>query len=140
MGLDTSHNAWHGAYGSFARWRNELARAAGYGLAKQPLSEDYPGVTTEQPDLDWDSFAPENYQGEWARTPDDPLIVLLAHSDCDGVIHPEQGRALADRLEELLPSITADAFHSPGNHRQRAEQFILGLRTAAAANEDVDFH
>jgi len=26
MGLDTSHDAWHGAYSAFMRWRTEIAR------------------------------------------------------------------------------------------------------------------
>lgn len=30
MGLDTTHNAWHGAYSAFMRWRTEIARVAGY--------------------------------------------------------------------------------------------------------------
>lgn len=29
MGLDTSHNCWHGAYSAFDRWRKEIAKAAG---------------------------------------------------------------------------------------------------------------
>jgi hypothetical protein len=29
MGLDTSHDCWHGAYSAFMRWRSELCRAAG---------------------------------------------------------------------------------------------------------------
>jgi hypothetical protein len=29
MGLDTTHNCWHGAYSAFMRWRQEIAKAAG---------------------------------------------------------------------------------------------------------------
>lgn len=29
MGLDCSHNAWHGAYSAFMRWRIKLAEVAG---------------------------------------------------------------------------------------------------------------
>jgi hypothetical protein len=33
MGLDTTHDCWHGSYGGFNRWRNAIAAAAGYTLA-----------------------------------------------------------------------------------------------------------
>ena len=29
MGLDTTHDCWHGAYSAFMRWRQEIARIAG---------------------------------------------------------------------------------------------------------------
>lgn len=32
MGIDTSHDCWHGAYSAFMRWRQEIARAAGIPL------------------------------------------------------------------------------------------------------------
>ena len=30
MGLDTTHNAWHGSYTGFTRWRQAVAKAAGW--------------------------------------------------------------------------------------------------------------
>ena len=30
MGLDTSHNAWHGAYSAFMTWRKKIAHLAGF--------------------------------------------------------------------------------------------------------------
>lgn len=32
MGLDTTHNAWHGPYSSFNRWRHWLAEQIGIPL------------------------------------------------------------------------------------------------------------
>lgn len=32
MGLDTSHDCWHGAYSAFMRWRRAVAKAAGIPL------------------------------------------------------------------------------------------------------------
>src|SRR5437016_2133419 len=29
MGLDTTHDCWHGAYSAFMRWRTKLAEVAG---------------------------------------------------------------------------------------------------------------
>jgi hypothetical protein len=34
VGLDTTHDAWHGAYSAFSRWRELIAVAAGYELAE----------------------------------------------------------------------------------------------------------
>lgn len=38
MGLDTSHDCWHGAYSAFNRWREGIAKAAGIPL---PLMEGF---------------------------------------------------------------------------------------------------
>lgn len=140
MGLDTSHDAWHGAYGAFTRWRNAVTVAAGYEIVDEV--GDY-GVTHPTPKIDWDSILPHNYDGEWPTPPSDPLIVLIAHSDCDGVIHPEQAGPLADRLEELLPLLDEDGgghLARMGGHRGATVQFIQGLRAAVEAGEDLDFH
>lgn len=137
MGLDTSHNCWHGAYGSFSRWRAELARVAGYPVVA------HPGLGESAYELPWDMFEPENYQGEWDSPPgDDPLLYLLVHSDCDGVIHPEQGVHIAARLEQLLPLLddAKSVGHLAPSIKDKTQQFIDGLRAAAAAGEDVDFH
>ena len=135
MGLDTSHDCWHGAYGAFYRWRSELGRAAGFRMA---TDADRP--SREYPDLQWDRFPEENYSGEWAVTPEDPLIVLLVHSDCDGVIHPEQAAPLAARLRQLAPLMSESGEGHILNYRQVTERFAAGLELAAAHGEDVDFH
>lgn len=137
MGLDTSHEAWHGAYSAFSRWRNKLAEVAGYEIAK--IDGQY-GLR-ETILIDWGHIAEKNYYGEWDETPADPLILLIAHSDCDGVIHPEHARLLADRLEELIHLLPdEDVLGHIGNYRSKTRQFVDGLRSAAAQGEDVDFH
>jgi len=134
MGLDTTHDCWHGAYGAFARWRNELARAAGYKITEPRIGQ--PGY-----ELPWEMFEDKNYQGEWNSPPgDDPLLYLLVHSDCDGVIHPAQGVHIAARLEQLLPDL--DDSKSAGHitsMKGKTRQFIDGLRAAANSGEDVVF-
>lgn len=128
MGLDTSHECWHGSYGSFRVWRNALAVAAGIPLDNAEYSYELP----------WNEFTLENFQGEWDRVPgDDPLLYLLVHSDCDGVIHPEQGRHIARRLRELAPKLVD---HPLWSMRDLAIRFAEGLEQAAEAGEDVDFH
>jgi len=144
MGLDTSHDCWHGAYSAFTRWRHHIATVAGYRIIT-PTREDIlaGGIHMSYVDIDWDIFNAENYQGEWDDGPfiDDALLHLIVHSDCDGVIHPKHARPLADRLEGLLPKL--DEGQSGGHiwsMREVTQQFIDGLRKAAAADEDVDFH
>lgn len=142
MGLDTSHGCWHGAYGAFSRWRNQLALSAGYELMHPTPEEIAEGAlpSSQYAVIEWSGIVEKNFMGEWDRTPPDPLIVLFAHSDCDGVIHPAQGRLLADRLEELLPKLPEG--EAPGhirNWRDKTQAFIDGLREAAAEGEDVEF-
>lgn len=48
MGLDTSHDCWHGAYSAFHRWRQKLAEVAGLppldlmeGFWRRPTDKEY---------------------------------------------------------------------------------------------------
>lgn len=140
MGLDTSHDCWHGAYSAFGRWRAHLAITAGYKLAEYEVSPDWRYQLAELP---WEMFRQENYQGDWSNGPavEDPLLYLIVHSDIEGVIHPEEGRHLAARLEQIMPLLD----ESGGGPQIRSmtattRQFIDGLRRAALAGEDVEFH
>jgi hypothetical protein len=127
MGLDTTHDCWHGAYSSFTRWRTALGRARGLPIVKLPM---FAGgePTIDYPDAD--------------GLPDgDPLRMLLEHSDCDGSIPASDCVPLADALEALLPAL--DAMGDGGGHigafGDKTRTFIAGLRRAAAAGEDVEF-
>lgn len=131
MGLDTSHDCWHGSYGGFGIWRRRLAAVAGYELTPRYVS------------LPWEMFEERHLLGEgWDSLPiEDPLIYLLVHSDCDGVIHPEESRHLAARLEQLAPLMPEnEGFGYNRSWRRATERFAAGLRRAAEAGEDVDFH
>ena len=137
MGLDTTHNCWHGPYSAFTRWRNRLAEAAGYEV-KPVTYED--GMTYETAMIDREGIERDNpncYQGEWNTEPDDPMVYLIAHSDCDGVIQPQHAAKLADRIEELLPKLQDEG---PASVLDSAVRFIRGLREAASAGEPVEFY
>lgn len=139
MGLDTSHDCWHGAYSAFSRWRDKLAEVAGYQIAKVDWG---PGSFGPRDTvlIDWGHIEEECCQGTWTETPADPLIVLIAHSDCDGWIHPAQAGPLADRLEELLPLLPDEEAAGHVRHwRTTTQRFIDGLRAAVAAGESVEF-
>jgi hypothetical protein len=116
MGLDTTHDCWHGSYGSFHRFRTALAQAAGL-----PPLDTMAGFTR--------SGLPGR---SWAEFEHDALVVLLNHEDCDGEIACSDCARLADRLDELLPLLSE-------NWRRAAAEFSVGLRAAAAAGEDVEF-
>lgn len=139
MGLDTSHDCWHGAYSAFNRWRNHLAELAGYAIRRVEQDTPMPPMNTVM--IDWGHLPPNALEGEWPTLPDDPLLILIAHSDCDGIIKAEHTGPLADRLDELLPLLAdmpPDGGHI-GDWSEKTRQFIDGLRTAAKAGEDVEF-
>ncbi len=120
MGLATSHDCWHGAYSAFARWRKRIAAAIGINL---------------------DSM--EGFTGEgrsWSILGDDPIVVLLNHSDCDGEIAHEACGLLADRLEGLLPRLAGNEGGHVGDMQEKTKIFIKGLRLAASLQENVEFH
>ena len=185
MGLDTSHNCWHGAYSAFMRWRQEIAKAAGIPLMLMEgfydITERYSGVKQAM-----DRTAPRAYafkagnsggfvadrdsltaaladaaeRGDagrlhdflaplmpcfplkWEILKDDPLNILLHHSDCDGEIAWEDCGPIADRLEELLVVLceVGEVGGHIGHMGTKTKTFIEGLRLAASRKENVDFH
>lgn len=138
-----SHGCWDagsGEYSEFVRWRALLARAAGIGTEHAELGE----FTRELPRLDYDNLTLGNTLGDWDTLPKDSLLVVLAHSDEDGVIYHVHALQVAERLEELIPALAVASHHAPGSILQKAErartiQFIAGLKEAAAGGEDVTF-
>ena len=149
MGLDTSHNCWHGAYSAFMRWRQEIAHVAG--LPPLDLMEGfYPGDDYQDP-IYWarkglnDEKAFDDLKRRlpirWDCLKPSPLHKLLHHSDCEGEIAWQDCKPIADALAKLLPKMPkGDAGCHIGNWRDTTSQFITGLRNAAKAKENVDFH
>ena len=125
MGLDTTHNCWHGGYHSFNVWRNKVAEVAGYEIKK------YNGF--DAPVLDWDSITEENLMGNWGKLPSDPLIILFAHSDCNGYIQWRSTKKIAERLKEIEPKLEKGFF------QDATRNFIKGLLKAHAQKEKVVF-
>lgn len=147
MGLDTSHDCWHGSYLLFEAFRRRLQIA---------MALDYYG----------------RYQGEMPPVEvfrAEPLAVLLLHSDHDGSIAWADTERLADRLEALAP-LVAQLPEVPGDQQtwlketgelaargigpsdwpempglspewyvKRTLAFARGLRLARERGEDVTF-
>ena len=137
MGLDTTHDAWHGPYSAFSRLRNTLAEAAGYQVKDYEYADGWTGRSAQVvAEGDW---AVENYAGEWnGHPPEDPLLILLVHSDCDGQIEADHCRFLAVRLRQIVEAGLPD-----GPERDRwieaALEFADGCDLAASNGEPLEF-
>lgn len=151
MGLDTSHNAWHGAYSAFNRFRTEIAHLAGFPPLE--LMEGYWG-TNDNPftlldykypignELEYSNIRrlKERLPIKWDVFEKHDLIVLLTHSDCDGDINPGECKRIANGLEKLLPLMDGkDLGGHIGNLQEKTKQFIKGCREAHAKKEKLTF-
>jgi hypothetical protein len=126
MGLDTSHNAWHGPYSSFNRFRHWLASKAGINLS------EYYGYGSKTATKDLDSI---NHK----------IMPLLNHSDCDGELTPVECKQIAEGIDEILNGLSKEEIEDPENeyhfsHLNKAKQFRDGCILAHSLNENIDFH
>jgi hypothetical protein len=152
MGLDTSHNCWHGAYGAFMRWREKIANVAGLPplelmegfytpLYPKPANLNLPslyhGIDEEERYLKHiDSQLPI----KWECLKPSPLHFLLYHSDCDGNIPWSKCRKIANELEKLISKLPdEDVGGHIGNWREKTRTFVDGLRLAYSKKENVRF-
>ena len=150
MGLDCSHNAFHGAYGAFNRLRQEVCRAMGGSFPPHwkynesgDIEIDDGGLATRNTELE-DGFW---YSGDGYDEESHPgLYEFLKHSDCDGEISPEMCAKVADELEAILPkveSLNSKAYGhiaASGGYSSTLKQFIAGCRAAALAGEPLKFY
>ncbi len=131
MGLDVSHDAFHGAYSSFNRLRGAVAKAAGGSF---PPHDD---LSLDQSQWYWEGDI-------YSHTSHPGLSEFLMHSDCDGQIEPELLNDVAHDLEMLLPAVTlmgigAGHIERDGGYGAVLERFITGCKAAAAAQEPLEF-
>lgn len=118
MGLDTTHDAFHGPYSSFNKWRHWLAHQIGINL------NDYFG-----------------YGGNGTKdieSIDHPLMPLFNHSDCDGELTPEECRQIIKGLKDILSTTPLDT--SFFSNYWLTERFMKGCIRAANAKENIKFH
>ena len=81
MGLDVSHDAFSGAYSSFNRFRQAIAKAMGGSYPPHEKETDDDGKPLDRDMWYWGSgFSRATHPG---------LYCLLSHSDCDGEISRE---------------------------------------------------
>lgn len=130
MGLDVSHDCWHGAYSAFHRFRIEVLAT----------------VTGERVDYsDYDRYT--QLVEEFPMR--EPLREFLLHSDCEGTIERASQIPMADALDAVADAmeskLTATEDEGVG-HIARAggftatvREFSAGLRLAYENNETVKF-
>jgi hypothetical protein len=130
MGLDCSHDAFHGAYSAFNRFRQAVAKA---------MSGSYPphGDNKFDPSM-W-------YWGDgYSKSTHPGLYIFFCHSDCEGEISPDDCKLIADELEELLPKIDSSTdwghIEREGGFKEVTKRFITGCRSAHAAGEPLEFY
>jgi hypothetical protein len=161
MGLDTSHNAWHGGYGLFNQWREWIAEQIGIPLELMEghyiidgfpnlfslLQYDYPlgneavmrrvRKLQKQLPLKWTVFKPN------------PLHILLYHSDCDGYINWRDCGKIAKGLQNILNKVdeeikisqTPDIAKATCEYNyNKTKQFIEGCTLAFTNKEKLEFH
>ncbi len=154
MGLDISHDTWHGAYSAFHRWREEIALQAGF--PPLMLMEGFYPIDRREGDpfrclynhpeqKEHASYALEAIRRglpiKWDKFKDDPLWILLDHSDCDGSLESADALLIAGRLTELLPLLPAEEGGGHiGNWKDKTSQFIEGCKRAGKACERLEFH
>lgn len=147
MGLDTTHNAWHGSYGSFHRFRCEVAKAAGLpplelmdgfykplgGIDRYTVPTLYPGLVVNEISFslrEIDKALPISWE---CLNISNGLKVFLGHSDCDGEISPSDCKEVAESLQSLEEKI-------PEEWRENLLAFSRGCRLAASLGETLQFH
>jgi hypothetical protein len=150
MGLDTTHNAWHGSYGRFGEWRRIIAGLSGIPLELMdgfytPLANPsdpivpptlYHGIRTRT-DPEWSLLRVDEYLPiDWELLKPSALHHLLNHSDYNGEIAWEVCNDIADELEKLLPRLQ----ELDANWVPRTQQFIDGLRLAYNQKENLEFN
>jgi len=131
MGLDCSHDAFHGAYSAFNRFRQIIAKVMGGSF---PPHED-PELEANAWYWEGDDYSKETHPG---------LYAFMMHSDCDGDMSPRICKCVADEMEVLLPEIEKHGMggghiEAAGGYKAVAERFIAGCRAAHEANEPLEF-
>ena len=127
MGLDTTHDCFHGAYSRFRRFREAVQEAAG--IDEEKWDEEIHSI------IENGDVCPDLLGAYYGWAPDDDIKYLLAHSDCDGLLWPMHALKIAVRLEELGPVLG----RSDKTSALQAEQFAAGCYKAAALGEPVRF-
>jgi hypothetical protein len=158
MGLDTTHDCWHGAYRAFMKWRCKIAEVAGFPPLKwmegfygyRDISSDAVERAVSalgfQENVMWASelLSALRFGGclpiKWDSLRPSPLHILLSHSDCDGEIESKHCSGIADELEKLIPKLPdCEAGGHIGHWREKTQMFVDGLRLAASKGENVVF-
>lgn len=118
MGLDTTHNCWHGPYSSFNNFRYSLGHQIG---------------------IDLDNYIGYGDHGTISiNTIEHDLFPLFNHSDCDGYLTPEESERIVKGLNSVLENFNEDIKVYP-NFKNQIIQFRDGCLDAISKNEVIEF-
>lgn len=146
MGLDCSHDAFHGAYSAFNSFRSAVCRAVG-GTYPPHWLRTYDGdIAKDESGRPLRDLSLED--GMW-YVPDDftrdkhpGLYEFLEHSDCDGSISPAMCSVIADELEPLLDKMPQEShghIERDGGYRAVLKRFIDGCLAAHLEGKPLRF-
>jgi len=132
MGLDCSHDAFHGAYSAFNNLRRTMLMAlGGWGYGHDDSAPDRVGMWCFPEGMDSDT-----HPGLWE---------LFAHSDCDGDIPPDICALLAKELRVLAPMMRKYEYECwghilrDGGYEACVIRFAEGCEAAAKKQESLRF-
>lgn len=134
MGLDTTHDCFHGAYSAFNRFRQYIAKGCG---------GSFPPHDPEFRDDDENKPLPGHWYYEPKIVPEEHregMTLFLGHSDCDGIFTPQEAIKVAKFLRWVAPRVQAVEWgHIQGPVDARILKFAEGCELAASRNENVEF-
>jgi len=119
MGLDTTHNCFHGSYSSFNRFRYSLAEQIGINL------DDYHGYGGKNP-----TKQPNEIEHD--------LMPLFNHSDCDGRLTVKESRRIISGLNDVLENFNP-IFDMDFNFKDQIVQFRDGCIDAVNKKQMIHF-
>lgn len=122
MGLDTSHDCWHGPYSSFNDFRTRIAADQGI--------DDLRKFYKDNPTMDAKPYEDAGV--------DPRIIPLLNHSDCDGTLSPIECKGISLFLSEYEQRIVGTGIDD-GLHRDNVKRFAEGAAKAWVLNQEVEF-
>lgn len=131
MGLDTTHDAWHGPYSAFREFRDELGKVSGFNVKNY----DWDSITNEQLLGHWGDVKPEIKDGIYDTPRHDPILYLLIHQDCEGEIEYQHLPGLMKSLETLRSNFDLSDYTE-----ESLDQFIEGIKSAIDAGQSLGFH
>ena len=146
MGLDCSHNAFHGAYSAFNSFRQAVCRAVGGTYPPHwlrtydgDIARDSNGMAIRDLSLEdgmW--YVPDSF----TRELNPGIYEFFEHSDCDGTISPDMCLVIAKELEPLLDKMPEESFGhilQDGGYRSVLRRFIDGCKAAHSKGEPLRF-
>jgi len=137
MGLNTTHDAFHGAYSAFNNLRRFILKSIGGSFPPhedKTLKEDH-----------WYWFV--DREKKYGKDSHPGLYEFFSHSDCDGYIEPDTCLLVAQDLESIMPYIrklakTEECYGhllGRGGYIQATQYFIDGCRLAHERGERLEF-